>query len=241
MSQYSGLAEHYDAVFPLDAEVMAFLREAAPRARPSVLDIGCGTGAYCGQLAREGALVLGIDLDPRMIAEARSRHAGPDFRELDMEEIDELDGPFDLIYCVGNVASHLRSSRVPAFLSAVSGLLAPDGVWVLQTVNWDYVLSLSEYTFPKISVIGSSLTFERRYTCVSREGTRFETRLLEADRVVFEGAETLYPLTSAEYRSLHEKAGLRELAHHGSFERDGFDPERPSSSVFVYGRERAGD
>jgi 2-polyprenyl-3-methyl-5-hydroxy-6-metoxy-1,4-benzoquinol methylase len=45
------------------------------RVRPGtrVLDVGCGVGRWCRQLAARGARVTGVDFSPTMIAEARRR------------------------------------------------------------------------------------------------------------------------------------------------------------------------
>ena len=43
-----------------------------------VLDIGCGNGAVAWDIAtRTGASVVGIDIEPRKIAEAARRHPAP--------------------------------------------------------------------------------------------------------------------------------------------------------------------
>jgi ubiquinone/menaquinone biosynthesis C-methylase UbiE len=39
----------------------------------TLLDVGCGDGALASELARRGAIVTGLDLDPAMIAAARRR------------------------------------------------------------------------------------------------------------------------------------------------------------------------
>lgn len=39
----------------------------------ALLDVGCGDGALAAELARRGAMVTGVDLDPAMIAAARRR------------------------------------------------------------------------------------------------------------------------------------------------------------------------
>src|SRR5437773_9718911 len=41
----------------------------------SVLDVGCGVGRWCRELARRGARVTGVDFSPTMIAEPRRRAA----------------------------------------------------------------------------------------------------------------------------------------------------------------------
>ncbi len=45
----------------------------APLHGATVLDAGCGSGAQCEWLRSEGAEVVGIDLSPAMVAEARAR------------------------------------------------------------------------------------------------------------------------------------------------------------------------
>jgi len=47
-----------------------------PAARPlAVLELGCGTGGHALEFARAGHRVHGIDLSPRMVAQARARAA----------------------------------------------------------------------------------------------------------------------------------------------------------------------
>ena len=54
---------------------VAALRSLVPRplAGKVVLDAGCGSGAQCEWLLHEGAEVIGIDLSPAMVEEARRR------------------------------------------------------------------------------------------------------------------------------------------------------------------------
>lgn len=42
--------------------------------RPDILDLGCGIGRLTAALAAEAGSVLGLDLSPAMVAEARARH-----------------------------------------------------------------------------------------------------------------------------------------------------------------------
>ncbi len=77
----------------------------------SVLDIGCNGGFYSQRLARRGANVLGVDHDERYLAQARfaAEVNGLDieFRRLDVYDLDQLSGPFDLVLFMG-VLYHLR-------------------------------------------------------------------------------------------------------------------------------------
>ena len=72
-----------------------------------VLDAGCGPGRVGSHLARAGHEVVGVDIDPVLIAAAEHDHPGPtwlvaDLAELDLAAIGVVDG-FDIAVCAGNV------------------------------------------------------------------------------------------------------------------------------------------
>ena len=78
----------------------------------TVLDIGCNAGFYAFEMKRRGAKrVVGIDSDPRYLAQARlaAEVLGHDIelRELDVYRVAELDERFDLVIFMG-VLYHLR-------------------------------------------------------------------------------------------------------------------------------------
>jgi SAM-dependent methyltransferase len=54
----------------------ALLDAAAPRGDERVLDVGCGTGTSLLAAADTAALVVGVDLSPRLVARAQARAAG---------------------------------------------------------------------------------------------------------------------------------------------------------------------
>jgi SAM-dependent methyltransferase len=64
-----------------------------------VLDLGCGAGQTCLQLAERGAIVTGADISPDLMAAARARddHGRCRFVLGDAAAID-LGGPFEAIY-----------------------------------------------------------------------------------------------------------------------------------------------
>ena len=80
----------------------------------SVLDIGCNAGFYSVEMQRRGAArVVGIDSDPRYLAQARLAAAAlgvsdrVEFRQLDVYQVAELGERFDLVIFMG-VLYHLR-------------------------------------------------------------------------------------------------------------------------------------
>ena len=83
-----------------------------------VLDVGCSMGVVAYKVAQEaGAYVVGIDLNPDSIAQARQRYAHPRVEYRAGDALRELpDGPFDVVI-LSNVLEHLPER--PAFLRRV--------------------------------------------------------------------------------------------------------------------------
>jgi tRNA (mo5U34)-methyltransferase len=79
----------------------------------TVLDIGCNAGFYSFELARRGAMVTAIDIDPRYLAQAQwaARQLGLEdrvaFRRMQVYELAQLREQFDLVWMMG-VLYHLR-------------------------------------------------------------------------------------------------------------------------------------
>ncbi len=79
----------------------------------SVLDIGCNAGFYSFEMKRRGAArVVGIDHDPRYLAQAELAaevlgHTDIEFRQLDVWDVADLGEQFDLVIFMG-VLYHLR-------------------------------------------------------------------------------------------------------------------------------------
>ena len=63
----------------------------------SLLDLGCGDGAFCAFAARRGAIVHGLDAEPDAIAEALEAVPGADFRLGLMESLPWADASFDVV------------------------------------------------------------------------------------------------------------------------------------------------
>jgi SAM-dependent methyltransferase len=260
VSFYSRFAERYEAIFPFRPAVLAFLTERLPPGRRRVLDLGCGTGHYCGRLAAAGHDVVGIDLDPQMVATAARAYPGARFAVGDLVEfrrlVSALDdrsrtpvpgamgpGPaasseaFDLIFCIGNVLPHVPQRRLPELLVSVRDALRPGGAWLLQTVNWDQVLGRRDahFRFPD-RVLSDGTRFSREYAGVSARSVRFRTRLTAPAGELFSGEVELHPLPARECRRHHVASGLVEEGHWADFAGTPFVANREGGSVFVWRR-----
>ena len=96
-----------------------------------ILDAGCGPGRLGGELVRRGHTVVGVDVDPVLIEEARAVHPGATWLTQDLAELD-LPGagegyPFDAIVSAGNVMTFLAPSTRRTVLANLAAVLAPDG------------------------------------------------------------------------------------------------------------------
>jgi SAM-dependent methyltransferase len=63
----------------------------------SLLDLGCGTGAFCSFAARRGARVHGVDAEPYAIARALEELPGADLQLGLMERLPWPDSSFDVV------------------------------------------------------------------------------------------------------------------------------------------------
>jgi len=234
VSFYSDFAEYYEAVFPYRDEVYAFLKSYVPEGPRRILDAGCGTGHYCGRLAADGFEVVGVDLDPQMIEMARRTYPGPTFHCADILEIGTLPPPFDLVFCIGNVAPHLTQDDFTRFVGEVWRILRPGGLWTFQIVNWDYVLTHGSYPFRPRKLGGGEAVFLRDYSDVSETRVRFLTRLVAGERTLFAGDVWLYPLRTDAYLRLHHDRGFSLVGHFTDFQRAPYVSASDAGSVFVF-------
>lgn len=102
----------------------------APR-ESRVLDAGCGTGRTGARLAELGHQVVGVDVDPVLIAAAQEDFPGPtwlvqDLAELDLASLGQPE-PFDVIVSTGNVMAFLAPSTRHPVLANLAAVLAPGG------------------------------------------------------------------------------------------------------------------
>jgi SAM-dependent methyltransferase len=91
-----------------------------------ILDAGCGTGRVGGYLAAAGHDVVGVDLDPELIAAARADHPGATWLVGDLTELD-LGGKKDVIVCAGNVMTFVAPSTRVEILRRFAAHLAGGG------------------------------------------------------------------------------------------------------------------
>jgi ubiquinone/menaquinone biosynthesis C-methylase UbiE len=96
------------------------------------LDAACGTGRHAARLLELGHQVVGVDATPAMLALARKKVPGADFRRGALEDLPVQDASVDLITCA------LALTHVPDLepvLREFARVLRPGGTVVLSDIH----------------------------------------------------------------------------------------------------------
>ena len=109
----------------------ARLIDAMVKPRSRILDAGCGPGRVGAALFARGHDVVGVDIDPELIAAAREDHPGPvwivsDLATLDLAALGEPE-PFDAVVVAGNVLAFVAPETETQVLERLAAPLVPDG------------------------------------------------------------------------------------------------------------------
>jgi SAM-dependent methyltransferase len=107
-----------------EADLVAAL---APGGR--ILDAGCGTGRVAIELASRGHHVVGLDLDPQMLAAARRKAPELAWVEGDLATT-RLDERFDVVVLAGNVLIFVAPGTEAEVVARCAEHLVDDGLLV---------------------------------------------------------------------------------------------------------------
>jgi SAM-dependent methyltransferase len=131
---HTRIASSYDAFFsPVTALATSALLDAAVVGPGSqVLDVACGPGRVAAEAVARGAVAVGVDLAPGMIALAQSLHPNIMFREAEVEALPFDDGVFDAMVCNFGLG---HFPRPDAAVTECMRVVAPGGALALSW--WD--------------------------------------------------------------------------------------------------------
>lgn len=98
---YRAWAEAYDQpgnqLIDLEQPIVWEILDGLPCG--TALDAACGTGRHAGHLAALGHTVIGVDISPEMLAVARAKIPGAEFREGDLHQLPVPDQHADVVVC----------------------------------------------------------------------------------------------------------------------------------------------
>ena len=102
-----------------------------------VLDAACGEGYGSALLANEAQSVIGVDVDPAVVAAASRRYgasANLQFRAASVTKLPLADASVDVVVSFETI-EHLEANDQPVMLAEFDRVLAPDGLLVLSSPN----------------------------------------------------------------------------------------------------------
>ena len=190
------------------------------------MEIGCGTGQLTNYLSKFTKDISGIDYDAGMIDVAKKSYKDIDFSKLDMRDVKSKfsNKKFKYIFCMGNTLVHLKDAKeIETFLKDAKSLLTDDGVFILQILNYQKIMSQNIKDLPLIE--NENIKFEREYKD-NKDGTiSFDTRLTiknEDDKVINNSVK-LYPLKHSEILDITKSLNFKQVEFYANFIKDKFD------------------
>jgi len=133
----SGLSEFFASGQEHVDEVLQTARDRvdAPHAYGTVLDFGCGVGRLAVPFAKHADRVVGVDVAPGMLAEARKNADRFGVDNLDLVSTEEWLGRVGERYDLAHtyiVLQHMSVNRGLTIIDAMLDRLAPEGVGVIH-------------------------------------------------------------------------------------------------------------
>ena len=226
---YESIAAYYDRIFPLNPSMVSFLARHIDRS-DDVLDIGCGTATLTSAIAEHCRTITGIDPSDAMIRAARSK-----FPELTLMAAGVFDIPpqrFDKIFCTGNTVSYFSPADLERLAAHVFTLLPAGGLWIYQTVNWDFLIRHEMYEFPPVRF--DQGVFLRRYDFRSATEVDFRLEIQVSGRPDLREIHRLYRLPREHHRAVHEQAGFAFSDCYGGWNGQTWMPDQPGATILLF-------
>jgi SAM-dependent methyltransferase len=200
-----------------------------------VLDLACGAGRYMETLRDAGAMTVGLDLSPALLARASDSGGGPLVRG-DMRRLPFGAGVFDGVISMFTSFGYFPEiADEMAVLKGVARCLKASGWFVIDYMNSAEVRRSLE---PSSSRRAGDLT-AREKRRIEEDGERVvkEVSLYDGDRLVKEYTEIVRLLSAEELKKMLAGAGLGVLRLMGDYHGGAFD-EGASPRMIAYCRKR---
>jgi SAM-dependent methyltransferase len=184
-----------------------------------ILDLPCGYGRHAALLARRGFRVVGVDLSPAMLAEARRRYAeGPRlrFRRADMRHIayrDEFDAVVNLYTSFG----YFTPAQNVAALRRMARALRPGGRLLIDHRDPDYDVDLPRrlwYRTGRKRFVLEERHFDRR----TRITDSTQLIVIAGQRWVAQKTLRFQEFSLPQWRRMLRRVGLRFLRAYSGYD-----------------------
>jgi SAM-dependent methyltransferase len=135
---------------PFDRDCLNRLAREVGHVGP-ICDLGCGPGQIARYLHRQGVDTLGVDLSPRMVAEAQRLNPELHFHQGDMLCLPDADhswGGIAAFYCI----IHIPRERIVDALREMKRVLRPGGVLLITFHIGEEVKHLDEWWEKRVNL-----------------------------------------------------------------------------------------
>ncbi|WP_159520059.1 class I SAM-dependent methyltransferase [Sunxiuqinia indica] len=223
---YSSIAKYYNQIFPLNENQVQFVKTSLGSLDgKNILDIGCSTGQLAMKLASAGAQITAIDLNEEMIkiAEKENHFPGLSFQVGNMLETGTFstESSLDAVLCFGNTLVHLDSiDEIAQFFKAVAKALKPGGRFMIQILNYDYILDHEVEELPLIDT--PKISFIRKYDLPTEDEEKviFNTELvIKNSRDSLFHASRLLPIRKDDLNALLKHYGFERMVYYANFQK----------------------
>ena len=209
------------------AAITTWLSERSVLPGATLLDAGCGTGRYAGELARRGYFVEGVDRSSELIETARRSVRGHgnsvSFRVGDILALPPA--RYDAILCRGVLNDFVNDDARLSVFAAFAGALRPAGVLILDVREWEATRHRKqrEPVFQKsVATDRGTLTFR---STTELDPERHQLLLFETHTLVNDAGEhsrdyrfVMRCWTRSELESAFECGGFGSVAYFGAYD-----------------------
>ena len=161
---------------PFDRDCLDRLTREVGKLGP-ICDLGCGPGQIARYLHRQGVGTLGVDLSPRMVAEAQRLNPEIHFHQGDMLSLPDADnswGGIAAFYCI----LHIPRERIVSALREMKRVLKPGGGLLLTFHIGDEVKHLDEWWEKPVNLDFAFFQTEEMGTWLKEAGYELEETLV---------------------------------------------------------------
>lgn len=117
-----------------DYEIGEIINKTNPTSSSKLLDIGCGTGNHVANLGSKGYEIIGIDVSPSMINEAKEKYPQYNFEIADAENSNTFQpNTFTHITCLYFTIYYFNNRR--KILQNIYNWLMPGGYFIVHLVD----------------------------------------------------------------------------------------------------------
>lgn len=136
-----------DGSFMFQCHLFGYLDLAARLpASARVLDLACGEGYGCAVLAARGHTVIGVDLEPPVLAAAATRYRAASFVAGNALRLPFADASVDAVGAL-QVIEHLPAADTDPLLVEIARVLKPGGLLYVTTPNIDKLPATASMEF----------------------------------------------------------------------------------------------